>query len=226
MHKQKNTNLSLNPILFIDLLKQSSYKNAILLSLMHKQKTYFSKKYSKSIRTTLKKYIPNKLSTQCENDNIRAIKYIHKKVNILCYKKTISRIIMYGNVKIIRHLINNKYNIKKISRTFSFLIVNKLSNKIKNKYVMITKLLLHNNINLHAKNNHLLKTSVSQGYKDIVKLLLNNGGDIRAINNEQFRKAVESGHTYIIKWLLSKYANLHLNYDELLVCSTKMGNIL
>ena len=35
----------MNPILYVDLFRQSSYKNSILISLMHKQLIYFSKKY-------------------------------------------------------------------------------------------------------------------------------------------------------------------------------------
>ena len=43
----------LYPILYVDLLKQSNYKNSVLLSVIHKQLTYFSKMYSKTNRITL-----------------------------------------------------------------------------------------------------------------------------------------------------------------------------
>ena len=49
-------------ILYVDLLRQASYKNVILLSLSHKQKTYFSKKYSKMNRIVLKHNKVNNLT--------------------------------------------------------------------------------------------------------------------------------------------------------------------
>ena len=45
----------MSPILYVELLRQSNYKISFLLSVMHKQKTYFSKKYSKVNRRTLGK---------------------------------------------------------------------------------------------------------------------------------------------------------------------------
>ena len=53
------------PILFVNLLKQASYKNVVLLSMMWKQMTYFGKKYSKSNKITLNKYTTTNLSDVC-----------------------------------------------------------------------------------------------------------------------------------------------------------------
>ena len=104
----------IHPILFVDLLKQSSYKNAILLSTMHKQMTYFAKKYSKSNRITLNiqpnyigmdeiikcdkdyhpyRYDPTKnvneklykLFALCKKDNIKAIKCVKNNPRIPTY---------------------------------------------------------------------------------------------------------------------------------------------
>ena len=95
----------IHPILFIDLLKQSSYKNTILLSMMHKQLTYFSKKYSKSNRVTLSKV--NKLSNICEKDNIKATTYIHGKVFLIDdYLNFLFNSVKLNNIKIVRYFLN------------------------------------------------------------------------------------------------------------------------
>ena len=88
----------IHPILFVDLLKQSSYKNTILLSMMHKQKTYFLKKYSKANRITLNNATPK---NTC--DNIKQMKYIYKKKPITSNKFLEKNI---TNCKIIRYIIN------------------------------------------------------------------------------------------------------------------------
>lgn len=48
---------SIYPILFMDLLRQASYRNAILLGMTHKQMVYFTKKYSKCNRIVLEIYM-------------------------------------------------------------------------------------------------------------------------------------------------------------------------
>ena len=102
----------MHPILFIDLFKQSSYKTTILLSMMHKQKTYFAKKYSKLTRITLSKI--NKLLKICEKDNIKAVQYIHKKINIINYTNFVHIGAEHGCIKIVRYFINNNYNEKEM----------------------------------------------------------------------------------------------------------------
>lgn len=71
----------IHPILFIDFLKQSSYKTIILLSMMHKQLIYFSKKYSKTNSIALSN--TNRLSIIYNKDNIKATKFINKKIIII-----------------------------------------------------------------------------------------------------------------------------------------------
>ena len=118
----------ISPILFVDLLKQAGYKNAVLLSMMHKQKTYFSKKYSKSNRITLLGLPTNNLTNICNKDTIKTIKHIDKqiKISVSMIAKHFRRFdkikrltlshdrnnlirlcVMKNNIKIVRYFVNN-----------------------------------------------------------------------------------------------------------------------
>ena len=97
--------------IYIILLKQSSYKNTFLLSLAGgKQKTYFSKKYSKSNRITLHKNNTTNIKIICKKDNIKAVKYIHKKINLLEDNHFVFWNAKLNNVKIVRYFLNNGYS--------------------------------------------------------------------------------------------------------------------
>lgn len=61
----------MSPILYVELLQQSNYKISFLLSMMHKQKTYFSKKYSKINRRTL-----GKCNKVINKDNVSMIQNV------------------------------------------------------------------------------------------------------------------------------------------------------
>lgn len=102
--------LSLYSILYVDIFRQSSHKNTILLSMMHKQYTYFSKKYSKINRITLNK--TNRLSKVCEKDNVKIFKYMNKIIDLTKYNRFAFKCAEYYCIKIIRYLLNNGYDIE------------------------------------------------------------------------------------------------------------------
>lgn len=169
----------MNPILFIDLFKQASYKTTILLSVMYKQRTYFSKKYSRSIKITLSKI--NKLSKICEKDNIKATKYVHKKINLITYDNFMLMCVKSNNVKIVRYFLNIGYNIKTIIEIANCRVCHTLfSFGSLNGCTKIIKLLLdkyeksHNN--MYCDEYYLILTYCSEyGHINILKLLLSKG---------------------------------------------------
>ena len=243
----------MHPILFVDLFKQSSYKTTILLSVIHKQLTYFSKKYSKFTRITLSKI--NKLSVACENDNIKMIKHVHKNTNLIKYNTHILKATKNNSNKIIRFLLNVglcvdawRYKTKK-SRyhnllTFSIKYGNKmmllLLNKgadihIKKDYVLLyfimignvrlVKYLLDIGANIHAKDDIALELSVIRDDIKMVKLLLNYGANVHAKNEETFLCCVAENKIEMAKLLLDAGANVHARNNIVLHLSVKKGYV-
>ena len=179
----------MNPILFVDLFKQSSYKTTILLSVTHKQLTYFSKKYSKSTRITLSK--TNKLSVACKKNNIKAIKYI----------QNLSKYIALHNTKIIRYLLlNNISDIKHISAYyFGYLDYNP-----KYEYIMATKLLFDKGGHTYYYNR-ILEQSAIHGSIKVIKFLLDKKVDMWKTNHFRiFTNSIHYGHIDIVKLLLER----------------------
>ena len=190
----------MNPILFVDILKQSSYKTTILLSLMHKQRTYFSKKYSKSNRITLTFNKPNNLSNICKKDNIKAIIYlwwIMKKYNImitihfknmhidkLCITKYVNLLFKsatFGNIKITRYFLNNGYNVNTVSKINDLCITSSLDLTYGTtllfclaayKNVNVMKLLLDRGANIYFHFGLIILRSAKYGNVGVMKLLL------------------------------------------------------
>ena len=96
----------ISPILYIDLLKQANYKTVLLLSMIHKQRTYFSKKYSKMNRIMLGGC--NKLSDM-KKDNVKGVKYVSKKVNIVGRDRFVFWSAKCGNSRVVRYVLNCGY---------------------------------------------------------------------------------------------------------------------
>ena len=192
----------MNPILFVDLFRQASYKNAILLSTIHKQLTYFSKKYSKSTRITLSK--TNKLSTVCDKDNIKAIKYVTKKINIMKYDNLVYKSAKFKNIKTVRHFLNNGYDI--------YCSYNTIKDYYGSTTGYITSLLLFCCRNDNNNTN-------------IIKFLLNKGADVHENDEGPLRICAKSCRIDIIKLLLKYGANPHIYHSEPLVISAMEGHI-
>ena len=220
------------PILFIDLLKQSPYKNVILLSIMHKQKTYFSKKYSKSNRITL-----DHTTKKYTNDNIKAIKYAHKNrtfIDLNYIKKSTT------NYKIIRYIANNNtahvlYRHKIINqllvrasicgntKTIKLLLDNP---RIQTKKQKINRIWYYNNlINIHCKINSALRNSVKNNHTKIVKLLLTHGTDIQMSDNSLLKVSAKHGFVKMTKLLLDNGANIHAENDYAVRISAEHGHV-
>ena len=176
------------PILFVELLKNASYKNVVLLSMMHKQFTYFSKKYSKSNKITLGNNT-NKLLDKCEKDNIKVIKYGNKKVNLIKYNNFVFENAKSKNIKTVRYFLNNGFNanikiqiikrrpVSNCCRLLSFIDVTYrtlLTHCASHDCSRIIKLLLsHYNVNMCAiECNEALKICVEKGYITSIKILL------------------------------------------------------
>ena len=85
----------MNPILYVDLLKQSSYKTTILLSVIHKQLTYFSKKYSKSNKIILNKIV--KLLSS-DYDTIKNKYNGAMKISYECCDITITKMLLKNGI--------------------------------------------------------------------------------------------------------------------------------
>ena len=212
------------PILFVDLLKNASYKNAILLSLAHKQLTYFSKKYSKSNRITLSK--ANNLSTICDKDNIKAIKYLDKHrimpktlKGIINFSRTIMcKSAIMENIRIMRHSLNhgadNSFSIKINNKRYDVLSCCCLK---KTDSLKMIKLLLDKGVNVHDDDDHVLRVSAKFGLVKTVKYLLSKNANIHAFDDDALVCASSFGHTEIVKLLLNANANVH-NNDALFHC--------
>ena len=209
----------MHPILFVDLFKQSSYKTTILLSVLYKQLTYFSKKYSKSTRITLCK--TNKLSVICEKDNVKAIKYINRKTyakysNILVFMCSKS-----DNVRTIRYFLNYGYDVSTnacINKTYYSL------RQFGAKYgcAKIVKLLLDYGcpgnfeyLECFQKcccyNNSSLFESVYNGHKEVVKLLLDNNKCNIHVYYNVLQLSKEKGNIDIMNLLLKYNANIRVH---------------
>ena len=244
----------MNPILYVDLLKQSSYKNIILLSMMHKQYTYFSKKYSKSNRITLNK--TNRLSKVCEKDNIKATKYIHKKINTFEHDNFVFKNAGNGNIRVLRYFLNNGYDINTMNETFCCPRPTLLSYDESIKHLKIMKLLLdtykvdiyrhdcyllwksidYRNIktttfllnkgaNVHYHDDIALVWSAKYGYIESVKLLLDYGADIHARNNLALGYSAENGHVEVVRLLLNHGADIHAQDNLALRYSAENGHV-
>ena len=164
----------LYPVLFVDLFKQASYKNVLLLSTMHKQLTYFSKKYSKSNRIVLSKY--HNLSCACEKDNVKVIKYAHnviheyntmklrkfKKVEMIKSVVMINNNLMFksighGCIRIVRYILNNGYDIETtIYINEIYTTKGLLQYCVKKNHTNIAKLLFDKKIKICANYNYLI----------------------------------------------------------------------
>ena len=229
----------IHPILFVDLLKQSSYKNTILLSLIHKQLTYFSKKYSKSNRITLSKLLPIKK----RKDNVKSLKYalkipkyvsyynctleckynvINGKFDFCCYKILATRSAANGNTKSVRLLINkddtfNKYDV--------------LISAVWYGHFKVIKLLFEKHANIHENHDNALRLSAKCGNTKIVEYLLKKGANVHARNDHALIDCVFSEDIDTLKILLKYGANVHaienMTLQRLLEkCSINMANML
>ena len=216
----------MHPILFVDLFKQSSYKTAILLSVLHKQLTYFSKKYSKSTRITLNetKSKTNTLSDICEKDNIKATKYIHKKTYLIKHDNFMFKCAKLGNIRIVRYYLNRGYDIDTIltilSRDYSLLSIG-----CKNGHLKLVKLLLDKNAKVDNPYTTPLYRSAENGHVKIVKLLLKNNADVNASNGGALLKSVENEHIKIVELLLDNGADIHIDRNYALEKSIRHGNV-
>lgn len=213
------------PILFIELLKQSSYKTTILLSLIQKQATNIAKKHSKSNKITLTKYTSNKLSAKCTKDNIKAIKYAHKKNKHLTKRDNlVFKNAMNGNKKIIRHFLNREYSTKIINTTQRNGKMKLLSCASCYGHAAIVKLLIGRRANICVDNNHALEAAATDGHIDVVRLLLRHGANTK--NNSLILSAsVGNGHMDVVKILLDHGANVHANKDEAIKYAALNGHI-
>lgn len=213
------------PILFIDLLKQSSYKTTILLSVIHKQRTYFSKKYSKYTRITLSE--PNKLSVIQTKDNIKAIKYANKTINLVKYIGMMWKCAYIGNIKITRYLLKLGFDIE---YTFSIKVEppefymqilrrNLLTHCSLNCNFKIIKLLLDKDANIHFDDDVALCLSAKSGKTNVVKYLLKKGANANAFLGYPLRWSANNGHKAIVKLLLDncmieqRYKNTALQWS-------------
>ena len=223
----------LYPILFVDLLKQSSYKNAILLSMLQKQFTYFSKKYSKSNKITLNK--ANRLPIICDEDNIKAIRYIHfkKTAGPLRNNNFILKNAISENIKIIHHLwwygmVNNEDVIyiktlsqwnKQNKKEFAIDLFIKKGKKlypnkdylflhcVQNNYTHSVKTLLDKGANIHFGDDYALCWSAENGCAKMVKLLIDKGANIHAHRNYPIIWSMCYGYNKTVKLLLKHGAN-------------------
>lgn len=194
------------PVLFVDLLKQASYKNVKMLSVMHKQMTYFSKKYSKSNRITLDKYKSNKLFVVCKKDNIKVIKYVCKSVNMNVYNNFMFRCVELKNNKIFRYLINCGNDVEKLK------IINRglttlLSYTCKIGNVKAFNLLMSVNAMDKVLDAPLFIASF-YGHIEIVKLRLANTDKYTTNYSCPLRVSAKNGHTKIAKLLIKSGANV------------------
>lgn len=239
----------ISPILYVDLLKQASYKTTILLSLMHKQKIYFSKKYSKSNRITLNKTTTN-LSDKCHKDNIKAIKYIQPKITI---NKKIYEINIQ-NIKVIRYLTNNRYSdyntdfhcqrhmfmmlcvkhgnirmikmlLKNIGRSITMNDYELFRYSVAYNNILITRLLLLYGSDINSRWGYALQTSVERGHIAMAKFLLDNGADIHAKNEKALMDGIIKNNIDMVKLLLHYGADIHRYDNRALRYSASKGYI-
>ena len=236
----------IHPILFIDLLNQSSYKNTILLSMMHKQLTYFSKKYSKLNRITLHKYESNKLFVVCKKDNIKVMKYVSKSVDVSIYKKFMFRCVVLKNNKILRYYVNCGYDVKMHEVVDYYCSTNLLSYACKLGHVKIVELLFgryagcnngitvldyasyHGNIdvvklvkNKYMNFNRALEYSAENGHTKVVKYLLKCGANVNTRNNFALRHSAYGGYLEVVKLLLEAGADIHKIYMDIVPPNVK-----
>lgn len=263
----------LSPILFVDLFRQASYKNMLLLSFMNQQRTYFSCKYSKYTNITLndtdfehvceeddcENYNDEDFENRCEyyhneeysydsddsndyyknnnnkidfshlykKDNIKAIKglnlmqYHHDKYKYE-YNDFVFRNIKFGNIKIIRYLLNNGQNmnierryIKDTSKDYEILpqiYCNMLSYSAIMNRINITKLLLDKGADIHYKNDQAFRYCASYGCERMINMLICD-------TSESIRK----DYLQIIKYLLDNGADIHAKDDDALIGCINAG---
>ena len=208
------------PVLFVDLLKQASYKNTKMLSVMHKQLTYFSKKYSKLNRITLDKYESNKLFVVCKKDNIKVMKYVCKCVNMNEYMKFMFRCVELKNNKILMYLINCGNNVRSFKRIDNF-YTTLISYTCKIGNVKAFNLLM--SAGAMNKNNDSLFVASMYGHIEIVKLLLVRANKYITNYSCPLRVSAGYGHTKIVKLLIKCGAKMCVDYA--LMYSAKNGHL-
>ena len=215
----------MHPILFVDLFKQSNYKTAILLSMMHKQLTYFSKKYSKSTKITLLARHPNNLSKICKNDCIKQIKYADNNRYIFYKNNTqllkdhshlLVKCVEKNNIKIIRYLLNNdKVFIDKCTYVVKYKNVpwfdckSLLTYVVEKGSIKIIKLLIDKDKSIPKRHN-ILTTGIRSNNEKVIKYLLHYGAIANSKDGcDALALCTNNGHEKIAKLLKCSGAYLY-----------------
>ena len=194
----------MNPILFVDLLEQSNYKTSMLLSVMHKQRTYFSKKYSKINRQTLSDHTFNNkvainLEDICEKQNVKLLKYVCDRITCdhVDVQRAIEKNVKNNNMKNVILLLN-KYcnNIMMIGAV--------LRMNAKYGHVNIIKYLIKRGADVHEYDNEALQTSFMYNHLDVAKVLVNNGADVNTNMGFPLRICVRRGWIEMIKYFVEQ----------------------
>lgn len=192
------------PILCVMLLEQSSYIGSVLLSRMHKQRTYFSLKYSKKNRQTLRDIISSNIVKAKKNGNMKLIMYYRSMIKYAYKSKNVKLMKYFGSLYDLSE--ETKYLLKSVEQGYNKMIIT----------------LMKFNIVMHPNNEELLCIASSLGYTSTVKLLLRKG--ICHSSGKALRWAAMAGENKIVEILL-KITTCHTHIDDTLVASITDGHI-
>lgn len=226
------------PILYVELLQQSNYKTSILFSIIHKQRTYFSKKYSKTNRQTLskhefKKYA--KINYMCDKQNVKLLKYVCDKLGLCKYvsiERALERSIVNNNIKNIILLlkrfdfmsVDNSVSLARLSDSIGATVYF-LKKGLYNKWAVdksfaycasigdlkFMKYLIFYGANIN--NYNALYQSALFGQLHVIKYLVISGVDIH-YHGEILRLSAKYGHVKVIEYLIKCGADIHI-YDDM-----------
>lgn len=205
------------PHIYRLLIEQAPYSLAVILGSLHKQLTYFSKKYSKINRRMLfairNKNIVKNITFACRYNHIKLFKHINKKVNLLLSRRVYMKCIQCSSNSIVSMFVRcDVCNDSEILRLCAM-------------YGNIRALLDIMRSECDVDYIYLLKKSITENQFIVFKILINNYvvKDDQNITMQLLEKIVEKGKVNFFVMLL-RISKIPFDYKDILDRATSSGN--
>jgi ankyrin repeat protein len=124
----------------------------------------------------------------------------------------------YGNLDMVRHLINRGTNIH--ARDDEALQLS-----AKNGHLEMVRYLTNHGADIHVRNDYALRQSARRGHLEVVSCLVNQGAAIHAENDYALRSSVINYHFKVTRFLIDQGADIHADNDYALRWSAASGHL-
>ena len=85
--------------------------------------------------------------------------------------------------------------------------------------------LVEDGADVHADNDHALRSASLNGHIEVVKILIEKGADVHANNDSSLHSASLNGHIEVVKILIEKGADIHAQNDNALRWASQNGHL-